>query len=226
MPGVNNASTQAAGPTTASFNGGQTFHNEVYLEGVPLTSAGTQGDTRYLAFAVSVEAVDQFQVETNSPKAQYQGQGVENYVLKSGANAFHGAAFEYFRNTALDARGFFPKARAIDHQNEYGGPVTLRDALAHSRNIVAIKVAQETGLERVAALWKKVGVGSEAKPYPSMALGVFEASPLDMTTAYTIFTNQGAVRPLHAMARIVQDGKGREIGHRGAVAGAEILKLG
>ena len=123
VPGVNNASTQAAGPTTAAFNGGQTYHNEVYLEGIPLTSAGTQGDTRYLAFAVSVDAVEQFQVETNGAKAQYQGQGVENYVLKSGTNAFHGAAFEYFRNTALDARGFFPKARAIDHQNEFGGLV-------------------------------------------------------------------------------------------------------
>jgi hypothetical protein len=123
VPGVNNASTQAAGPTTAAFNGGQTYHNEVYLEGIPLTSAGTQGDTRYLAFAVSVDAVEQFQVETNGAKAQYQGQGVENYVMKSGTNSFHGAAFEYFRNTALDARGFFPKARAIDHQNEFGGLV-------------------------------------------------------------------------------------------------------
>ena len=88
---------------------------------MPLTSAGTEGDTRYLAFAVSVDAVDQFQVETNGAKAQYQGQGVENYVMKSGTNAFHGGAFEYFRNTDLDARGFFPAARPIEHQNEYGG---------------------------------------------------------------------------------------------------------
>jgi hypothetical protein len=121
VPGVNNASTQAAGPTTAAFNGGQTYHNEVYLEGMPLTSAGTQGDTRYLAFAVSVDAVEQFQVETNGPKAQYEGQGVENFVLKSGTNTFHGAAFEYFRNTVLDARGFFPATRPPDHQNEFGG---------------------------------------------------------------------------------------------------------
>jgi hypothetical protein len=121
VPGVNNASTQAAGPSTAAFNGGQTYQNEVYLEGMPLTSAGTQGDTRYLAFAVSVDAVDQFQVETNGAKAQYEGQGVENYVLKSGTNAFHGAAFEYFRNTELDARGFFPAFRPPDKQNEYGG---------------------------------------------------------------------------------------------------------
>ena len=121
VPGVNNASTQAAGPTTAAFNGGQTYQNEVYLEGLPLTSAGTEGDTRYLAFAVSVDAVDQFQVETNGAKAQYEGQGVENFVLKSGTNSFHGAAFEYFRNTDLDARGFFPTATPIEHQNEYGG---------------------------------------------------------------------------------------------------------
>jgi len=121
VPGVDNASTQAAGPTTAAFNGGQTYQNEVYLEGMPLTSAGTEGDTRYLAFAVSVDAVDQFQVETNDPKAQYEGQGIENYVVKSGTNAFHGAAFEYFRNTDLDARGFFPATRPIEHQNEYGG---------------------------------------------------------------------------------------------------------
>lgn len=120
-PGVNNASTQAAGPSTAAFNGGQTYQNEVYLEGMPLTSAGTQGDTRYLAFAVSVDAVEQFQVETNGAKAQYQGQGVENYVLKSGTNTLHGAVFEYFRNTNLDARGFFPANRPADHQNEFGG---------------------------------------------------------------------------------------------------------
>jgi hypothetical protein len=120
-PGVNNASTQAAGPSTAAFNGGQTYQNEVYLEGLPLTSAGTQGDTRYLAMAVSVDAVEQFQVETNGAKAQYEGQGVENYVLKSGTNGFHGAAFEFFRNTDLDARGFFPARRPADHQNEFGG---------------------------------------------------------------------------------------------------------
>ncbi len=121
VPGVNGAVTQAAGPTYAAFNGGQTYHNEVYLEGMPLTSAGTQGDTRYLAFAVSVDAVDQFQVETSGAKAQYEGQGVENYVMKSGTNSFHGSAFEYFRNTLLDARGFFPANRPVDHQNEFGG---------------------------------------------------------------------------------------------------------
>ena len=121
--GVDNYSTQAAGPSTGSFNGGQTYQNEVYIEGLPLTSAGTESDTRNLAFGVSVEAVDQFQVETAGAKAMYEGQGVSNYVLKSGTNQFHGGVFEYFRNTDFDARGFFAATTPIEHQNEFGATI-------------------------------------------------------------------------------------------------------
>jgi hypothetical protein len=121
--GVNNYSTQAAGPSTGSFNGGQTYQNEVYIEGLPMTSAGTEADTRNLAFGVSVEAVDQFQVETSGAKAMYEGQGVENYVFKSGTNQFHGGVFEYFRNTDFDARGFFATTTPVEHQNEFGGTI-------------------------------------------------------------------------------------------------------
>lgn len=122
--GVNTYSTQAAGPSTGSFNGGQTYQNEVYIEGLPLTSAGTESDTRNLAFGVSVEAVDQFQVETSGAKAMYEGQGVENYVFKSGTNQFHGGVFEYFRNTDFDARGFFALTTPIEHQNEFGASIS------------------------------------------------------------------------------------------------------
>jgi len=122
--GVDNYSTQAAGPSTGSFNGGQTYQNEVYIEGLPLTSAGTEGDTRNLAFGVSVEAVEQFQVETTGAKAMYEGQGMENYVLKSGGNQFHGGVYEYFRNTDFDARGFFAAVLPADHQNEFGATVS------------------------------------------------------------------------------------------------------
>jgi hypothetical protein len=121
--GVSNYSTQAAGPSTGSFNGGQTYQNETYIEGLPLTSAGTESDTRNLAFGISVEAVEQFQVETSGAKAMYEGQGVGNYVVKSGTNAFHGGVYEYFRNTDFDARGFFGAITPVEHQNEFGGTV-------------------------------------------------------------------------------------------------------
>src|SRR5947209_3941880 len=106
-PGVAAVVTQSAGPSYTSFNGARAETNELYLEGIAMTFPNQQGDTRDLALGVSVEAVEQFQVEVNGQKASFQGQGFHNYVLKSGANRFHGSGYEYFRNTAFDARGFF-----------------------------------------------------------------------------------------------------------------------
>jgi hypothetical protein len=123
VPGVAAVVTQASGPSYTSFNGAQQETNELYLEGIAMTFPNQQGDTRDLSLGVSVEAVEQFQVETNGQKAAFQGQGFHNYVLKSGSNRFHGAAYEYFRNTSLDARGFFSPFVPVDHQNEFGGNV-------------------------------------------------------------------------------------------------------
>ncbi|HXE09324.1 MAG TPA: TonB-dependent receptor [Acidobacteriaceae bacterium] len=130
--GVNNFSVQPAGPTTASFNGGQTYQNETYVEGLPVTSAGTESDTRNLAFGVSVEAVDQFQVAVTGSDASFEGQGVSNFIVKAGTDKFHGGVYEYFRNTIFDAAGFFANVVPIEHQNEFGaslsGPV-IKDKL-------------------------------------------------------------------------------------------------
>jgi membrane carboxypeptidase/penicillin-binding protein len=98
-----------------------------------------------------------------------------------------------------------------NYQNEYDGPITLRRALALSRNIVAIKISERTGHQQVADLWSRVGVGTPAKPYPSIALGVFEATPLDMAAAYTLFANGGSVQPLRALSRLIENGKPRKI---------------
>jgi penicillin-binding protein 1B len=98
-----------------------------------------------------------------------------------------------------------------NYENEYDGPMTLRRALALSRNVIAIKVAEQVGYDRVANLWRRVGLGSPAQPYPSIALGVFEASPLDMAAAYTIFVNGGAVQPLSAIVRIVDHTQARRV---------------
>ena len=65
-----------------------------------------------------------------------------------------------------------------NYDGEFDGPVTLRRALALSRNIVAVKVAEAAGYDHVAALWRKIGAGTPPRPYPSIALGVFEATPV------------------------------------------------
>jgi penicillin-binding protein 1B len=94
-----------------------------------------------------------------------------------------------------------------NYDNEYDGPITLRRALAHSRNVATIKLAESTGFDSVASLWRKFGIGTPPKGYPSIALGVFEASPFEMATAYTIFPNGGEIKPLRGLVRIVGDGK-------------------
>jgi penicillin-binding protein 1B len=94
-----------------------------------------------------------------------------------------------------------------NYQNEYDGPITLRRALALSRNVATIKVAESIGFDNVAALWKKFGIGTPPKGYPSISLGVFEATPFEIATAYTVFPNGGTIRPLRALERIVSEGK-------------------
>ena len=58
-----------------------------------------------------------------------------------------------------------------NYEGEYDGPITLRRALALSRNIAAAKVAESAGYEEVAALWRRIGAGTPPRPYPAIALG-------------------------------------------------------
>jgi penicillin-binding protein 1B len=89
-----------------------------------------------------------------------------------------------------------------NYEGEYDGPITLRRALALSRNIATIKIAEKAGYDKVAALWKRLGVGTPPRAYPSIALGVFEATPFEIATVYTIFPNMGSEMRLRHIMRI------------------------
>ena len=91
-----------------------------------------------------------------------------------------------------------------NYDGEYDGAITLRRALAMSRNIAAVKVAEQTGYDRVVALWKKAGIGEadQVQPYPSVALGTLELTPLEVAEAYTVFTGQGRITPLRALLSV------------------------
>ena len=83
--------------------------------------------------------------------------------------------------------------------DDYDGEVTWRRALAMSRNLGTIHVGQQIGFDTVARLWRRVGVGQPPLAVPSITLGVFELTPLEVAQAYTIFTNGGTVRPLKGL---------------------------
>lgn len=93
-----------------------------------------------------------------------------------------------------------PQTFTYDHNREYkpqnygggysGEDVTLRHAFAKSLNTVTVALAQDVGLNNIADLAARAGL-PKPKPYLSMALGAFEATPLQMATAYSVFANSG-----------------------------------
>jgi penicillin-binding protein 1B len=83
-------------------------------------------------------------------------------------------------------------------------------------------VAQQAGYDRVAAFWKTLGLGAPPKAYPSIALGVFEATPYEIATAYTLFPNGGMLRSLQHISRIVSGGK--DVLKKSTVVAREVSK--
>ncbi len=114
---------------------------QVYIDGMPATTVNMQGDNRVVSLSMSVEAVDQFQVLTSTPPAEYMGAGSENFTMKSGGLKYHGQASDFVRNTSFDTWCFTCKAATMvtatgakvqapkppEHQNElslsFGGVV-------------------------------------------------------------------------------------------------------
>jgi penicillin-binding protein 1B len=93
-----------------------------------------------------------------------------------------------------------------NYKEEYHGDVTLRYALALSLNNATVKLAEEVGYDKVADLARAAGIAS-VKATPAMALGAYDASPVDMTAAYTSFAN-GGVRLSPVFVNSVRNAKG------------------
>ncbi len=93
-----------------------------------------------------------------------------------------------------------------NYKEEYHGDVTLRYALALSLNNATVKVAEEVGYDKVADLARAAGIAS-VKATPAMALGAYDATPVDMTAAYTSFAN-GGMRLSPVFVNSVRNSKG------------------
>ncbi|MBZ5553978.1 MAG: PBP1A family penicillin-binding protein [Acidobacteriia bacterium] len=74
---------------------------------------------------------------------------------------------------------------------EFYGTVSVRFALAHSLNVATIKIAEMVGFPKVAAFAIETGLNNKIKATPSMAIGAYEVTPLELAGAYTVFANRG-----------------------------------
>ena len=116
-----------------SINGGPTFSHEVLIEGMSIGRADIAGDTA--EYTPSVDAISDFTLQTGALSAQYGGglTAVANFNIKSGTNQFHGTAYDYLLNNALNANGFdnnaFGVGKSPFRQNSFGadlgGPILI-----------------------------------------------------------------------------------------------------
>ncbi|NLT66309.1 MAG: PBP1A family penicillin-binding protein [Acidobacteria bacterium] len=134
----------------------------------------------------------------------------------------YAAAFE----TVFDETGpfFVPTTTVVDepttfyfdekeytpdnYGEEYGGTVTLREALVRSLNIATVKLAEQTGYDRIVTFAKRLGLPDGIKPTPALALGAYELSPLEIAAGYTAFGNFGiSCRPVMLQRVITRGGE-------------------
>jgi hypothetical protein len=129
VPGVNSGEV---GGVRATGGG-----NETARAGTSMTANGARGSFNlYMINGIqdidqsvgtakvfpNLEDIQEFKVQIGNSDAQFAAGGaVVNVVTRSGSNAFHGSAFEFFRNSALDARNYFDAAKPQFQQNQFGG---------------------------------------------------------------------------------------------------------
>jgi hypothetical protein len=111
-------------PQLASIGGVDANANTVYIEGVP----NREPQNAYISITPPIEGTQEVQVYTGKYNAEFgfSGSAVVNIITKSGGNEFHGAAFEFLRNEATDARNFFARpgdSKTPFRRNQFGGAV-------------------------------------------------------------------------------------------------------
>ncbi len=159
--------------TTLSLGGGQAAAWNATLDGYSVGTNRSADAAEAALNTPSVEALTEFSVDTNGFKAEYghAGGGVMTFASKSGTNNFHGSAYDFLRNDALDARGFFAQRRGVYRQNDYGftvsGPLYI-PKVYDGRNKTFFFVSHEGFRNRVGANATILSV-----PTPEMFSGDF-----------------------------------------------------
>ena len=88
-------------------------------------------------------------------------------------------------------RKYAPPFIPVNYSGRYSGPVTLRSALERSLNAASVDLLLKVGYQPAIDMARKLGISSQLKPYPSLALGVFDVSLLELVSAYGAFSDRG-----------------------------------
>ncbi len=100
-----------------------------------------------------------------------------------------------------------PPWQPQNYTRKYGGILTYQYALENSINVPAVRVDLLVGTRTVIETARRLGIRQNLLAYPSLALGSFEVTPMEMTAAYSVFANQGLLYPPRLVER-VRDSEG------------------
>jgi hypothetical protein len=121
-PGVMGSSDRF-GTTSATYsaNGGESQFNAYMIDGTDTNDLDLNTPT----FVPSLDAVSEFRMVTSTLNPEYarSSGATVNAVIKSGTNSFHGDAFDFYRDTFLDARNYFSPTVSPFHENQFGGTI-------------------------------------------------------------------------------------------------------
>jgi hypothetical protein len=108
-------------PGNLSINGQRESSNGFMVNGIDVQEHMNGGTS----IIPNLDSIEEFRVLTNNFDPEYGNYngGMVTVISKRGANSFHGDVFEFFRNTALDARGYFDPTRSAFNQNQFGGTI-------------------------------------------------------------------------------------------------------
>ena len=184
-------------------------NSDTPLEGVVLT---IQPGTGYVKALVGGRNNTTTQFNRAIQARRQPGSLFKPFVYVTAMDPARGAQ-TFSASTVLDDSPISVKAGTADwkpqnYDNRFHGPVTVREALAHSYNIPAVRAAIDAGVPNVIRTATNIGVQSKLQPYPSISLGSFEVTPLEIAYAYSAFANLGVKsEPVTILAVVTADGQ-------------------
>ncbi|HUQ20970.1 MAG TPA: PBP1A family penicillin-binding protein [Gemmatimonadaceae bacterium] len=107
-----------------------------------------------------------------------------------------------------------------NYDQQFRGPVTVRQAFEQSLNVPAVRVAQQVGVDRVREVWHEAGFTGDLSETPAIALGVDDVSMRDVVAAYSIFPNLGVRSEPHVIERVEKQTGGELYKYEGEQAPA------
>jgi Carboxypeptidase regulatory-like domain/TonB dependent receptor len=155
------------------------------------------------AIIPDLDSIAEFRVLTNNFDAEYGNYsgGIVNVVTKGGSNQFHGSAFEFLRNTDLDARNFFSPERGFYRQNQFGGTVggpVKKNKVFFFLDYQGTRNAQglDTGLIQVPTLAERTGNFSDAaSSLTGQVSGPYLANILTGKLGYNVTSGENYYTP-------------------------------